>query len=186
MGRLYWGDGNLYVLLLGGKCYLNLVATEIFFLKYGWWMADLPTQANMRLQGDISEDPVFPKVQIWNLETILLQMNCWDVKYITVPHRWCFLRENSARNVMVTLKVCITNDQGWTSEVTRKFWLRSTPSTKYFPSVMYKCFKNMLPRHFCQINLFEGLNLWDEFDRARVLDFLRQLYSQNRLLQQVS
>jgi len=28
------------------------------------------------------------------------------------------------------------------------------------------------------------LNLWDEFDRARVLDFLRQLYSQNRLLQQ--
>ena len=30
-----------------------------------------------------------------------------------------------------------------------------------------------------------GLNLWDEFDRVRVLDFLRQLYSQNRLLQQV-
>ena len=27
------------------------------------------TQANMRLQGDISEDPVFPKVKIWNIKT---------------------------------------------------------------------------------------------------------------------
>ena len=87
---------------------------------------------------------------------------------------------------MVTLKVCITNKQGYTSEVTRKFGLRSTLSTKYFPSIMYKFFENALSRHFCQVNLFEGLNLWDEFDRARVLDFLRQLYSQNRLLQQVS
>ena len=33
--------------------------------------------------------------------------------------------------------------------------------------------------------LNSGLNLWDEFDRVRVLDFLRQLFSQNRLLQQV-
>jgi len=64
-------------------------------------------KANMRLQGDISEDPVFPKM-------------------VFPPREFC--------------KECYGNSQ--------------------------------------------GLNLWDEFDRARVLDFLRQLYSQNRLLQQ--
>jgi len=64
-------------------------------------------KANQRLQGDMSEDPVFPKM-------------------VFPPKEFC--------------KECYGNAQ--------------------------------------------GLNLWDEFDRVRVLDFLRQLYSQNRLLQQ--
>ena len=61
-------------------------------------------------------------------------MNCWDVKYITVPHRWCFLRENSARNVMVTLKVCITNKQGYTYFWSNaKVWIALHAFNQIFP-----------------------------------------------------
>ena len=69
------------------------------------------TQANMRLQGDISEDPVFPKVKIWNIKTNFKADACAVVILINInialPYRWFFPRGNFARNVMETLKVCI-------------------------------------------------------------------------------
>ena len=102
-------------------------------------------------------------------------MRSRDLDDAALPYRWFFLRGNFARNVMETLKVFIT-------KIKLILIVCPAPATKYF-SLTNGCAHSC---HFHRINPIEGLNLWDEFDRARVLDFLRQLYSQNRLLQQVS
>ena len=102
-------------------------------------------------------------------------MRSRDLDDTALPYRWFFLRGNFARNVMETLKVFIT-------KIKLILIVCPAPATKYF-SPTNGCAHSC---HFHRINPIEGLNLWDEFDRARVLDFLRQLYSQNRLLQQVA
>ena len=103
-------------------------------------------------------------------------MRSRDLDDTALPYRWFFLRGNFARNVMETLKVCII-------QIKLILIVCPAPATKlFFSSYEQLCpFLSLSPN-----NPIEGLNLWDEFDRARVLDFLRQLYSQNRLLQQVS
>ena len=103
-------------------------------------------------------------------------MRSRDLDDAALPYRWFFLRGNFARNVMETLKVCII-------QIKLILIVCPAPATKlFFSSYEQLCpFLSLSPN-----NPIEGLNLWDEFDRARVLDFLRQLYSQNRLLQQVA
>ena len=80
-------------------------------------------------------------------------------------------------------KECYGNSQGmYHSDQTYLDRVPCACNQIFFSSYEQLCpFLSLSPN-----NPIEGLNLWDEFDRARVLDFLRQLYSQNRLLQQVS
>ena len=131
------------------------------------------TQANMRLQGDISEDPVFPKVKIWNIKTNFKADACAVVILILI---WIFLTDGFSPEGIL---------QGMLWKLSRYVSFRSNLSWSCAPRLHPYIFL-FLQTVVILVTFIKGLNLWDEFDRARVLDFLRQLYSQNRLLQQVS